>query len=1034
MKISIGAIVALLLLQFSASVTEAKAASDVEALLDQVRLLYDQGKYQTALPIAFEALAKAEQEFGPESVVAATALHELGRMEQMVADFKQAEPHHLRALAIQEKILGRKSKEVANSLNWLGYLYSRTSKLKDAETILQQALEISRAVSDPEDIATAQILRNLSFLYSETHHHASAERLIRHALSIDSRVLGRLHPETLESLHALASHLHRAGNFAAAEPLIKEAVTLREKVLGSDHPKTSYSIGMLGRLYVETGRYRDAERILRRVMELRQRTLGAEHPYTAHAIFVLAFLYESTGAYADAVQLRKRALDIYEKVFGAESAEVGEQLNSLAVAYHFMGDYAKSEPLYLRAIAIYDKFFDSDSARLIAPLRNLAELYVDIGEPEKVEPMYLRVLAIAESKRGSFDMETGRTLYRLASFYAVTGAYVKAEHLHERGLKIMRSSLGGMHPFTAESLNALGALYWRKGDVLAAQKLFAEAQAIYVKGADTFLATNSVERKRAYVTAAAVDIYRHVSFSVDAPSRDSIQLGLTGVLQFKGRVLDESSDEVARLRQSVDVKDRALFEQLAKIATQLSNLTYRRSNLIEPDYKQKVDSLLQRQSALEAELASRSGSFRRQISSVTLAQVRRQIPADAALVEWFRYEPFDPKKVGGQWGRERYVAYVLRPTGNPAVVDLGDARSIDERAHAFLTAIGDAANLDVKSRAKALSDLIFKPLQPHLTAVDHLLVSPDGALNQVPLAGLVDDNLDYLATRLQFTYLTSGRDLVRMASTPSPVTRSNGNPVVVADPTYGTSGQLVAQAESGNSQRSADLDRGGLIFRPLTATAQEAQALQALMTSGGSGRTAVLTQDNATEGNIKQLHGPRILHVASHGFFLSDQILASQRLNKSADINTAVIGENPLLRSGIALAGANARRSGPNDDGILTALEVAQLDLHGTELVVLSACETGLGEVQNGEGVYGLRRALVLAGAQTQITSLWKVADDATRSLIVDYYQRLLKGEGRSEALRNAQRAMLATPDRSHPYYWAGFIPVGNWAPLSKLH
>jgi CHAT domain-containing protein len=146
------------------------------------------------------------------------------------------------------------------------------------------------------------------------------------------------------------------------------------------------------------------------------------------------------------------------------------------------------------------------------------------------------------------------------------------------------------------------------------------------------------------------------------------------------------------------------------------------------------------------------------------------------------------------------------------------------------------------------------------------------------------------------------------------------------------------------------------------------------------------------------------------------------------------VGENPLLRSGIALAGANERHSGANEDGILTALEVAQLDLHGTELVVLSACDSGIGDVQNGEGVYGLRRALVLAGAQTQVTSLWKVSDEATRTLMVDFYQRLLKGEGRSAALRHAQLAMLANPELAHPYYWASFVPIGNWAPLPLKH
>lgn len=141
--------------------------------------------------------------------------------------------------------------------------------------------------------------------------------------------------------------------------------------------------------------------------------------------------------------------------------------------------------------------------------------------------------------------------------------------------------------------------------------------------------------------------------------------------------------------------------------------------------------------------------------------------------------------------------------------------------------------------------------------------------------------------------------------------------------------------------------------------------------------------------------------------------------------------ENPLLRSGLALAGANRRQSG-EEDGILTALEASGLDLWGTKLVVLSACETGIGEVKTGEGVYGLRRALVMAGAETQVMSLWKVDDEATKNLMVGYYKRLLAGEGRSEALRQVQLAMLKSPATAHPFYWASFIASGDWRPLGS--
>jgi CHAT domain-containing protein len=301
----------------------------------------------------------------------------------------------------------------------------------------------------------------------------------------------------------------------------------------------------------------------------------------------------------------------------------------------------------------------------------------------------------------------------------------------------------------------------------------------------------------------------------------------------------------------------------------------------------------------------------------------------------------------------------------------------------------------------------------------------------VPMAALLDEGGQYLAQRFQISYLTSGRDLLRLSEAPVP----SSNALVVADPEYGARAAL-ASAELTSTpvrERSAELDRGGLTFRSLPGTAREGQAISTLLRGEGA---RVLTGMQATEANLKRVHGPRILHLATHGFFLKDQQPAialggfgSARI-AGATNDASVVIENPLLRSGLALAGANQRRSGMGEDGILTALEMARLDLRGTELVVLSACETGIGDARNGAGITGLRRGLLLAGARTQITSLWKVADEATTDLMVSFYRNLVSGAGRAAALQRAQRSLLARTEYAHPYYWASFVAVGDWRPL----
>jgi CHAT domain-containing protein len=362
-------------------------------------------------------------------------------------------------------------------------------------------------------------------------------------------------------------------------------------------------------------------------------------------------------------------------------------------------------------------------------------------------------------------------------------------------------------------------------------------------------------------------------------------------------------------------------------------------------------------------------------------------------------------------------------------MDIGDAETIDARVREFHKALSDPKTTYVKEVVNEFAETLMRPLRSRLGATERLLISPDGALNLLPFAALVDEKGSYLAAKAEITYLTSGRDLLRFSN----AALANEGAIVVADPDYGRPATMMAQAASAvQPVRSIDLDRLGMTFSPLPGTAEEAQALAHLLKVE---HQYLLTQGQATEARVKGLHGPRLLHIATHGFFLKDNELpaaAFKSVGFSQDQPSVPLAENPLLRSGLALAGANQRRSGEHDDGILTAAEVAQMDLRGTQLVVLSACETGLGDVQNGEGVYGLRRALVLAGAETQVASLWKVADDATKDLMVDYYQRLLKGEGRSAALREAQRTMMKSAERSHPYYWAGFVPIGHWTPLTQ--
>lgn len=330
----------------------------------------------------------------------------------------------------------------------------------------------------------------------------------------------------------------------------------------------------------------------------------------------------------------------------------------------------------------------------------------------------------------------------------------------------------------------------------------------------------------------------------------------------------------------------------------------------------------------------------------------------------------------------------------------------------------------------------MQPVRGLLRDATQLFISPDGELNLIPFAALIDEQGRYLIERYSFTYLTSGRDLLRLQV----ARESKSKPLVFANPLFGepesvpmakADRQPTKQERLGGKHQSVTTNEhlSSVYFAPLRGTAEEASAIKSLFPEAD-----VFTGEQATESALKRADAPRILHIATHGFFLQDVAgdaapAAGIRMSGTRAVNPSIRVENPLLRSGLALAGANVSKAS-DDNGVLTALEASGLNLWGTKLVTLSACDTGVGEVKNGEGVYGLRRAFVLAGAETLVMSLWPVSDYVTREMMTAYYKGLKQGQGRGEALRQVQLNMSKRKERQHPFYWASFIESGEWANL----
>lgn len=768
-----------------------------------------------------------------------------------------------------------------------------------------------------------------------------------------------------------------------------------------------------------------------RAFEIRERLLGPDHPDVATTIFNFALLVEAKGDYGYAAGLYRQTVRIRENALGPNHPLVAQSLNALGNMERNRGKYDEAAPLLQRSLAIYEKNFGAESANVVGALTSLAVLWLEKGDLRQAEPIAQRALLVGEKTFGPEHTEVATTLGNLGLIYSYRGEYVKAESYLKRALSIYEKVLGPNHPNVALVLGNLAGLYERQGDIRSAVSFLGRALDVRENNLSLISSSGSDKDKRLYLDTLFSEIYAAITLHARTFPQDNTaaRLALDTILRHKGRALDAMSLAIQSLRRNGSDEANALLDQLSSTQTELSKLELGgpRGMKVE-DHRNAVFQLKLQTEQLQDLISRQSQQFKVQMEPVILEQVSRGLPRDSALIEFFLYKPFNKDATArlDRFGAARYVAYILRADQTFDYAEIGDAETIDREIYKLRIALRNPrAKNDFSAIAKAVDALVMQPIRKFLGRKAMIFLSPDGALNLIPFGALVSENGRFLIEQYQFVYLTSGRDLLRIRER----FPSRDPSMVLGDPDFDRAESKAEASSQGGTNRklSRDFD---LRFKPLKGTETEAREIGSLL------GVEPLLQKEATEKRVKDVRGPEVLHIATHGFLLLDRTPASvepQPIPTKGDVSKLIQSEefdDPLLRSGIALSGANHLQGGDGEDGILTALEVSGLNLWGTKLVVLSACETGIGKVQNGEGVYGLRRALVLAGAETQLMSLWKVDDEATKELMIKYYRRLKRGEGRGEALRNVQMEMLRNKALRHPYFWAAFIQSGNWMSL----
>jgi CHAT domain-containing protein/tetratricopeptide (TPR) repeat protein len=798
-----------------------------------------------------------------------------------------------------------------------------------------------------------------------------------------------------DQLRAAVDGLLRDGRPVDALPQARCLVRIASTVFGPAHATTRNLQKQLLGLLRDAGRREEAEALANEIAR-------SSTPKLDDSDIDLLIVEEKAliqrGDYDGSMRLCLELRDRLEARGQQRTGNYATMLNECGRNLEHAGADKEAEQAYRDSAALARELEGPRHPLVSVALNNLGIMLSRTGRPDEAIPVLDEALRIEDPRnpdRATVMVNLGITYRRLGRFDDARTAYLGARDVEIQAYGPRYSELAFVY-------DALAGLAWVRENMSEALDWQLKSNEISEGTLRNVIGLGNESQKLSFMETLATQTDASITMSQVATGElrpRATALGLEAVLQRKGRLLDDLTDSFDRLRRALSPDDRSLFERWRAAAAQYSTLVFRGAGTGGADAHRKlVEQSKAEADALEAQLGVRSGDFRERREPVTVAAVQRAMPPDAVLIEWVLFSPFEPR--GQHWGAPRYMAYVLERDGAPEAVDVGEAAPLESSLFELLVSLRERKDEELVRRLSSeLETQLLSRVRPLLRPGRKVLISPDALLNLLPFGVLLGPDGHYLVQEHELTYLTSGRDLLR-----SPGVSARGPRMrLIADPDFGEGAQ----------------------FEALPWTAREATALKASLRLRDD---EVLTRANATEASIKQLHGPRVLHIATHGFFLTDQVLAAPAVD-TRGLSRSL--ENPLLRSGLALAGANGRRSG-NDDGLLTALEVAGLDLTGTELAVLSACDTGVGQLQTGEGVYGLRRALVLAGVRTQVASLWRVDDQATSDLMVDYYARLKKGVGRSQALRDAQLAMLE--DRSgthaHPAFWAPFVSIGDSGPL----
>jgi CHAT domain-containing protein len=919
----------------------------------------------------------------------------------------EALTYALRALAIREKLLGPDHLDVARSLQLVASISFVLNKPRDGIPLMERALSIYEKAGATGDKDYAFALQNQAFLHYYQGNFAKAEGLYTRGVSLMRRILPSNDPDLSYPLTFLAVNYWSLGLYTEAEEPLKEALRNCQEVYGMESARTAIRLGNLSQHYEMQGNLTEAEIFGTRSHAMLCRVLRPDDPILGRARLGFGSFLKAQGKYSEAIDTLKKAIELLR----ATDPRTAWAIRLMGECHFALGNYAAAEKDYLQSLAVNPSISDDDTRCLDGAPLELARVFLRTGR-----------FSAADSVLGPLVANRERVL--------------DAEN-----------------PSLAEALELYSEQHRLMGDFPGAMDLSSRAVDIRRK--------NFVRNARIMSESDAVLYAGHLRHSLDgylscfsdAQPADSSRIRQTAeiILSTKGQTTEQALLRRKDLVSETDSATIALAEEYRYLRYQMSAKYTegpQRGNVAE--FRRDLDSLSRGSNALESKLVRRSKSFSRTQSQqlISISDIASHLPPHSFLVEYVAYN-YVVSKSGTI--NQRYLALIIGRESGARIVDLGEAVRIDEaieryqqhfaRLSRLMRPIGVKEEKEYKEIASDLFGLMWRPLEKYLGKGGSIFVAPDGGVNLVSFAGLMEDG-KYLIEKYAVHYLSAGRDIVREDGGFFPGTGL----MALGDPDFDASvaerisagSRLAAISGRGNPYQGRNVRSGCVQLKELTVqrlnnTRTEVESIARFWGKQNVGESVEpLVGSKASEDLFKKESvGKRMIHLATHGYFVQADCVPGAK-------GGSVGGENPLLQSGLLLAGANLHGAGAREagaeDGILTALEVSSLDLRGTDRVVLSACETGLGKVEQGEGVYGLRRAFQMAGARTVVSSLWQVPDLESMKFMKSLYS--MKSQTYPElmqkvALQRISEARLRGRS-THPFTWGAFVATGEWRNRGK--